>query len=98
MDGPETCPASTRGYDGGKMRDGRKRHILTNSGGLLLEVTVTAGNVHDSQAPVRGACSPWMEEPEDFVSVPASCRGTVRAHPRYEDQPPGISPALRRVR
>jgi transposase len=50
VDGSETCPASSRGYDGGKMRDGRKRHILTDTGGLLLEVTVTPANVHDSQA------------------------------------------------
>jgi transposase len=50
VDGSETCPAASRGYDGGKMRDGRKRHILTDSGGLLLEVTVTAANVHDSRA------------------------------------------------
>jgi transposase len=50
VDGSETCPAASRGYDGGKMRDGRKRHILTDSGGLLLEVTVTPANVHDSKA------------------------------------------------
>ncbi|MEY9997017.1 transposase [Streptomyces sp. V4I8] len=50
VDGAETCPASSRGYDGAKMRDGRKRHILTDTGGLLLEVTVTAANVHDSKA------------------------------------------------
>jgi len=50
VDGSETCPTASRGYDGGKSRDGRKRHILTDSGGLLLEVTVTAANVHDSKA------------------------------------------------
>ncbi|WP_443046642.1 transposase [Streptomyces sp. DSM 40750] len=38
------------GYDGGKSRDGRKRHILTDTEGLLLEVTVTTADVHDSKA------------------------------------------------
>jgi len=41
VDGSETCPAATRGIDGNKLRDGRKRRILTDTGGLLLEVTVT---------------------------------------------------------
>jgi len=50
VDGSETCPAATRGVDGNKLRDGRKRHILTDTGGLLLEVTVTPANVHDSVA------------------------------------------------
>ena len=50
VDGSETCPAATRGVDGNKLRDGRKRHILTDTDGLLLEVTVTAANVHDSVA------------------------------------------------
>lgn len=50
VDGSETCPAATRGMDGNKRRDGRKRHILTDTGGLLLEVTVTPANVHDSVA------------------------------------------------
>jgi transposase len=50
VDGSETCPAATRGTDGNKLRDGRKRHILTDTGGLLLEVTVTPANVHDSVA------------------------------------------------
>lgn len=50
VDGSETCPAATRGVDGNKRRDGRKRHILTDTGGLLLEVTVTPANVHDSVA------------------------------------------------
>ena len=33
VDGSETCPAASRGYDGGKMRDGRRRHVLCDTGG-----------------------------------------------------------------
>jgi transposase len=62
VDGSETCPSSTRGFDGGKLRDGRKRHVLTDSGGLLLEVTVTPANVHDSQA-APGLLDAYLAEP-----------------------------------
>lgn len=36
-----------RGYDGGKKINGRKRHIVVDTLGLLLAVVVTAGNVDD---------------------------------------------------
>lgn len=38
-----------RGYDGGKHIKGRKRHIVTDTMGLLLTVVVHAANVHDSK-------------------------------------------------
>jgi transposase len=50
VDASETVGEDSRGYDGGKSRDGRKRHILTDTEGLLLEVTVTTADVHDSRA------------------------------------------------
>ncbi|MFE4922312.1 transposase [Streptomyces sp. NPDC056661] len=50
MDASEIVGEDSRGYDGGKSRDGRKRHILTGTEGLLLEVTVTTADVHDSKA------------------------------------------------
>ena len=36
-----------RGYDGGKKINGRKRHLITDSMGLLLVVLVSAANVDD---------------------------------------------------
>jgi putative transposase len=36
-----------RGYDGGKKINGRKRHIIVDSMGLLLVVLVTAANIDD---------------------------------------------------
>jgi putative transposase len=45
--GPQTGP---RGIDGGKKRNGIKRHIAACSAGLLLGVLATAANVHDSKA------------------------------------------------
>ncbi|KOV71668.1 transposase [Streptomyces sp. AS58] len=45
-----TVPASSRGYDGGKKVHGRKRHIVTDTLGLLLVVAVTAANIGDRDA------------------------------------------------
>lgn len=43
--GGEQC-----GVDGGKKIKGRKRHIITDTIGLLLDVVVHAANIHDSKA------------------------------------------------
>lgn len=41
------------GYDGGKKIKGRKRHILTDTLGLLIAVVVTAANIDDGAAASR---------------------------------------------
>lgn len=46
-----TLPAASRGYDGGKKVPGRKRHIVTDTHGLLLVACVTAANIGDRDAP-----------------------------------------------
>ncbi|WUX65468.1 IS5 family transposase [Streptomyces sp. NBC_01429] len=51
-----TVPAASRGYDGGKKVPGRKRHIVTDTLGLLLVVAVTAANIGDRA--VRRVCWP----------------------------------------
>lgn len=38
-----------RGFDGGKLIQGRKRHIATDTLGLLLAVLVHSAGIHDSQ-------------------------------------------------
>jgi putative transposase len=38
----------TRGFDGGKRVKGRKRHIVVDTLGLLVDVAVTPANVHDT--------------------------------------------------
>jgi transposase len=48
-----------RGFDGGKKLDGRKRHLVVDSLGLLLAVAVTAGNVTDAQGGM--ACLDQMD-------------------------------------
>lgn len=39
-----------RGFDGGKQIKGRKRHIITDSRGLLLTAVSHSANIHDSKA------------------------------------------------
>lgn len=43
----ETVAHTSRGYDGGKKINGRKRHIATDTIGLLLVVLITAASVQD---------------------------------------------------
>jgi transposase len=45
--GADTVPRATRGYDAGKKTNGRKRHIVVDTIGLLVIVLVTAANVQD---------------------------------------------------
>jgi transposase len=45
--GADTVGGSSRGYDAGKKVNGRKRHILVDTVGLLLMVAVTAASVQD---------------------------------------------------
>jgi transposase len=45
-----SVPAASRGYDGGKKINGRRRHVITDCLGMVLMVMVTAANVTDRQA------------------------------------------------
>jgi transposase len=51
--GADTVPTASRGYDAGKKVNGRKRHIATDTGGLLLAVVVTAAGLQDRDAAHR---------------------------------------------
>ena len=63
VDGSETVGEDSRGYDGGKTRDGRKRLVLPDGEGLLLEGTVTPANMHDSKAAPE-LIEKFMAEPD----------------------------------
>jgi transposase len=45
--GADTVPSTSSGYDAGKKTKGRKRHIATDTLGLLLAVVVTAASIQD---------------------------------------------------
>ncbi|MFB7499311.1 IS5 family transposase [Streptomyces sp. NPDC056161] len=48
--GAASVPAATRGFDGGKKVNCRKRHIVVDTLGLLLAVMVTAASATDRDA------------------------------------------------
>ena len=51
--GADTVPGTSRGYDGGKKINGRKRHIAVDTSGLLLAVVVTMAGIQDRDAAHR---------------------------------------------
>lgn len=54
-----------RGYDGGKKVKGRKRHLVTDTLGLPVDVAVTAANVHDKVGgkKVLSRVATWIKKP-----------------------------------
>ena len=51
--GASTVGKATRGYDAGKKVNGRKRHLVVDTLGLLVVVLVTAASVQDRDGGVR---------------------------------------------
>ncbi len=49
----DTAGAASRGYDAGKKINGRKRHIVVDTMGLLLVVVVTAASMQDRDGAFR---------------------------------------------
>lgn len=78
VDGADTVVMS-RGFDGNKKRDGRKRSILTDTCGDLLEVIVTPADVHDSK-PTPALLDRYMDEPGRLLKL-------VWADSAYQGQP-----------
>lgn len=70
--------SESRGYDGNKKTKGRKRHIVVDTFGNLIQVLVHAANEHDSKAgcDVLKAAADKHATLEAF-SGDAGCRGTA---------------------
>jgi transposase len=51
--GAATVGKTSRGYDAGKKVNGRKRHPVVDTGGLLIVVLVTAASVQDRDGGIR---------------------------------------------
>ncbi len=54
-----------RGFDGGKRVKGRKRHLIVDTLGLMVEVAVTPANVHDTKGGQKALTkmSKWIAPP-----------------------------------
>jgi transposase len=53
VSGAATVGKASRGYDAGKKINGRKRHLVVDTMGLLIVVLVTAASVQDRDGGVR---------------------------------------------
>ncbi len=49
----KVVPNKSKGFDGGKRTKGRKRHVVVDSLGLLVDVSVTKANLHDTKGAVK---------------------------------------------
>jgi len=74
---PADTVVASRGFDGNKKCDGRKRSILTDTCGDLLEVIVNPADVHDSKPALLDRC---MDEPGRLLEL-------AWADSAYQEQP-----------
>jgi putative transposase len=58
-----------RGFDGGKRVKGRKRHLVVDTQGLMVDVAVSPANVHDTRGATRilGRIAQWIGRTPDVV-------------------------------
>lgn len=85
--GAASVPAATRGFDGGKKINGRKRRIVVDALGPLLAILVSATSVTDRDAgrPCRPGCvngtdasrwcGPTAATPDAWSTTPATSCG-----------------------
>ena len=58
-----TSASEGRGYDGGKKIKGRKRHIVVDTMGNLLAITVHAANIHGTKSGINPAKKVFAKYP-----------------------------------
>lgn len=55
---PQHPVTGTGGFDGAKKVDGVKRHVLVDSGGVLVATVVTPADVREPSTPTRASSFP----------------------------------------
>ena len=78
------------GYDGGKRVKGRKRHVVTDTLGMLLAVVVTAANVDDGAAAPRVLSELRAEEFPRLTAVFADTKYRNHSLDAYLAGRPGL--------
>src|SRR4051812_22069876 len=75
-----------RAFDGGKKLDGRKRHLIVDSLGLVLALVVTAGNISDGAGGI--ACLKGLQASEnpDIDTIYADTAYGKAGFPEYVQQ------------
>ena len=77
----ETVSRDTRGFDGAKLINGRKRHLIVDTKGLLMTVKVTPADVTDRDA-ARELLPELRERNPELTSMWADNAYTGLARPR----------------
>ena len=60
-------PSKERGFDGGKKIKGRKRHIVVDTLGNLIQIIVHAANIHDT----KGGCDVLQSAVTKYTTIKA---------------------------
>jgi hypothetical protein len=72
----DTVGTDSRGYDGGKKVNGRKRHVVVDTLGLLVVVLVTAASLQDRDGGRLVLDRAWMKMASiALVSADGGCAG-----------------------
>ena len=66
-----TSAFADRGFDGGKKVKGRKRHIVVDTMGNLLSISVLAANIHDTKSGIN----PAKKALEKYSTIQRFCGG-----------------------
>jgi transposase len=77
VEGADTVPRKSQGYDAGKKVNGRKRFIITDTLGLLLVVCVMAASVQDRDGAKTTLLSAYLFTPVRFVYADAGFAGQL---------------------
>lgn len=77
--GAASVPASSRGFDGGKKINGRKRHDIVDTLGLLLMVLVNPGRHHRPRRRPRSRLRRTAPAPHPLSENHAGCGPTAAA-------------------
>lgn len=82
-----TEAGGVRGYDGGKKIKGRKRHIVTDTCGILIFILVHAADIQDRNGAVDvlkaiGNRFPWLRRGLCGRQAPQRLAGQRRVYPR----------------
>lgn len=75
-----------RAFDGGKKLDGRKRHLIVDSLGLVLALVVTAGNVSDGAGGIACLKELQASDNPDIATIYADTAYGKAGFPEYVQQ------------
>lgn len=66
-----------RGFDGGKRVKGRKRHLVVDTQGVMVDVAVSPANVHDTRGATRilGRITDWIDRAPTVIHADGTYAG-----------------------